>query len=157
MKWTAMIALALAGIPVAAQAQTQVDEKVGSWSVQGKGGDCIVGTFQPGGMVMVTAPASGGENHGGFMISQREIEVPDGPGATLETTGTGSFSGTRPMIGYSDVPAYWVSFPSDDTIDGFSDNFRVKVSRDGETIIDVSVSGFTEARAALRRCIAKTR
>ena len=153
MKSTLVFALALAGIPAAAQAQAEFNENAGAWRVKGSGTSCIAANAQQAGMVMVTAPAPGGQHVGGFMVTARNLNVPDGPGATIEMKGAGPFAGVHRATGYSDVPAYWTPFTSADILDSLPDGFGIKVVRDGQTQVDVSVTGFSEARKALRRCM----
>lgn len=157
MKWLIALAFTLV-VPVAAQAQVKEFpmEQVGPWKVSGKGGDCLVGFMTPNGMLMIASPATGGENQGGMMIAKQGLTVTDGPGQPIELSGPPSFAGSRTAIGYSDMPGYWMSFPSATTIDAFPDSWRFKVTKDGATLMDLNITGFTAARAALRRCVTQT-
>ncbi|MDF7773873.1 hypothetical protein P1X14_01330 [Sphingomonas sp. AOB5] len=157
MKW--LIALAFASVvPVAAQAQVKEMpmETVGAWKVSGKGGDCLVGFMTPQGMLMIASPATTGENQGGMMIAKPGLTVADGPGQPLQLSGPPTMAGERRAIGYSDMPGYWLSFPAATTIDAFPDSWRFKVTKDGATVVDLNVTGFVAARAALRRCVQQT-
>jgi hypothetical protein len=157
MKLTWLFALTLAGIPTVAQAQTRVSEKAGAWEVTGEGGDCGIGLMNQTGLLMIVSPATGGENQGGIMISKMGIDVPDGPGATLEIADTGAFAGAHALVGTRADSVYWLAFPTASTVDTFSDAFRLKVTRDGKTQVDMQVTGFAAARAALKRCVESTR
>lgn len=158
MKWLIALAFTLV-VPVAAQAQVKemATETVGPWKVSGKGGDCIVGFMTPNGMLMIASPAMGGENQGGMMIARQGLTVTDGPGQPLELSGPPTMAGSRSAIGYSDMPGYWMSFPAATTIDAFPDSWRFKVTKEGVTLMDLNVTGFTAARDALRRCVSTTR
>jgi len=157
MKWPILFAALLVAAP--AMAQTKVDGTVGNWRISGEKGDCLVFLGTPQGMVMVASPASGGENHGGVMFAKPGLTDDPAQETSILLIGTGDFTGpfpTRPMED-TDPAIYWRAFPSDTTIDAFPDSWRVRMSRGGSTLAEVTVTGFTQARAALRQCVEKTR
>lgn len=156
MKWPILTALALICMPAAAQAQTQekeFSETVGDWVVKGSAGGCHASIAVDDAALMVLSPAVSGENYGGIAIGKPGKPVPDGAGATLEFVDSGSFAGTHDLFGMSDAGAYWVAMPGPETVNSFSDSFRVRLKRDGQTLIDMQVNGFAAARTTLRRCI----
>lgn len=158
MRWPILLAGAACLMPAAAHAQKEMNETVGNWSLSGTDGDCMIATTTPQGIIAIASPATGGENNGGVILSREGLTVPPGRSvAALTFTGAGGFSGDHPGTGYPDISAYWVGFPDTRTPDGFSDSWRVTAVRDGKTEIDMTVTGFKAARAALWRCVAETK
>jgi hypothetical protein len=157
MRWPILLALAVTTMPTAAHAQRSMEETIGAWKLTGTGGDCMISVRSGKGLVAIASPATGGENHGGMIISADGVEVQNSDRATLTFTGSGAFAGEHPLTPYSDISGYWRSFPSPRAIDGFPDRWRVMVERDDVTIMDVSVTDFTRARAALWRCVDATK
>jgi len=160
MKLPILFATPFAVLVAAAPATAQVkfDEKAGAWSITGEHGDCLAFLKTPQGMIAVLSPATTGENEGGIAVG--------GPGLSVETQetslvldGVSNFSGPMgvdPMQEGS-PPIYWHSFPAATTIDSWPDSWRARLTRGGATVMEVKATGFTAARATLRRCIASTR
>lgn len=157
MRWPILLTLAVTMMPSAAHAQRTMEEMVGAWKLSGTGGDCMISIGSRQGLVAIASPATGGENHGGIILSLDGVEVRDSDWATMTFSGSGPYAGEHRLTPYSDISGYWTSFPSARAIDGFPDRWRVMVERDDVTIMDVSVTDFARARAALWRCVEATK
>ena len=154
------ILLAAMLIVAPATAQEAFDETVGAWRVTGDKGDCVALLGKPQGMVMVLSPASGGENSGGLMVTKPGLTDDSARQTFLTMSGPGTLAGasiTKPMDESDDPAIYWRPFPDGSAVDAFPDSWRVKLTRDGSTLVDVPATGFAAARTALKRCVAETR
>lgn len=159
MKWSILLVGAACLMPATAHAQKEITDRIGDWTLVGKGGDCMIMTGAPDtGLVAVASPASGGENPGGMFLSKDGMSVPDGPGVgTVTISGNASWDGPHSLGGASEISAFWVAFPDTRTVDGFADRWSLKVERNGKIEIQASVTGFRAANAALKRCAAETK
>lgn len=158
-KWPILLAAAACLMPATALAQKEMSDRIGEWTLVGKGGDCMIMSGSPDtGLVAVASPATGGENSGGLFLSRDGLSVPNGPGVgTVTISGNTAWDGAHSVGGVSEISAFWVAFPDARTVEGFADRWSLTVERDGKTEIQASVSGFRAANAALKRCVTETR
>ena len=156
MKWPILLAAAACVMPVTAHAQRELSETAGDWELHGLNGECVILKRVDTALISIATPAPDGHD-GGLVVALREMAIPDGEPAMLDFRGKGRWNGQHPMVGVGNISGFWTPFPGPRTIDDFPDSWRVTVTHRGKVVSDISITGFDAVRAAMWRCVEKTR
>ena len=152
-----MVALAAcamaAASPAAADDEDQYSRVLGPWKVSGSNGVCSAALVKmPGSTVFIFVSPDEGNDGGIMMTTPRKLAADSDNWTTVTVTMAAGKPEARPAEVYDDPTGIYIPIKTGTELAAMPDDWHLKISGQGMTLLDVDLHGVKAAVAALNEC-----